>query len=65
MTDATTTLPSKPDEILDLVEDLIFVDLHTFTPLQLHDLARMASHIARAATEEGRHRDRRDADQRC
>lgn len=64
MTD-TVSLPSTPDEILDLVGDLIFVDLHTFTPLQLHDLSRMASHIARAAEEEARRRDRRDADQRC
>lgn len=64
MTD-TTTLPSTPDDILGLVEDLIFVDLHTFTPLQLHDLSRMARHIARAAEEEARRRDRRDADQRC
>ena len=61
----TTPLPTTPDEVLDLVEDLIFAVLHTFTPLQLHDLSRMARHIARAAEEEARRRDRRDADQRC
>ncbi len=61
MTDAT--LPSKPDELLDLIEDILFVDLHGFTPLQLHDLSRMARHIARAAEEEARRRDRLNADQ--
>lgn len=56
--------PTTPDEILDLVEDLIFIDLKTFTSIQLHDLARMARHIARASEEEARRRDVRDINQR-
>ena len=35
-----TTLPSNPDELLDLIEDIIFVDLQDFSQLQLHDMAR-------------------------
>lgn len=57
-------MPTTPDEILDLVEDILFVDLKTFTSIQLHDLARMARHIARASEEEARRRDVREANQR-
>lgn len=59
-----TTPPMTPDEILVLVEDLIFVNLQDFTQLQLNDLARMTRQIARAADEVSRCRDRCDADQR-
>lgn len=57
-----TTLPSNPDELLDLIEDIIFVDLQDFSQLQLHDMARIARHIARAAEEASRRRDRSEAD---
>ena len=58
------TIPTAPDEILNLIEDIIFVDLKNFTSIQLHDLTRMARHIARASEEEARRRDVREANQR-
>lgn len=58
------TIPKTPDDILDLVEDILFVDLKTFTSIQLHELTRMARHIARASEEEARRRDVREANQR-
>ncbi len=58
------TTPTSPEDILNLVEDVLFVDLKQFTPIQLHDLSRMARHIARASEEEARRRDVRETNQR-
>jgi len=50
--------PPAPDEMIGLVEDMVVMDLKQFTPRQLHDLTRMARHIARVTEEESRRRNR-------
>lgn len=50
--------PTAPDEMIGLVEDMVVMDIKLLTPRQLHDLTRMARHIAHVAEEESRRRNR-------
>ena len=52
------TMPTAPDDMIGLVEDMVVMDLKLLTPRQLHDLTRMARHIAQVAEEESRRRNR-------